>query len=77
MRLVDLEINRRAVVTGFDDVPVKIMEMGLMQGTTVEVLRKSRLPKMLLVRLDGSVVALPLDVAEKIKVEPVYEEKKV
>jgi Fe2+ transport system protein FeoA len=77
MKLSALKPGRRAIVTDIEEVPVKMIEMGLMKGASVSLIRKSNFPKMLLVRLNGSIIAIPMEVADKINVAPEYEEERI
>ena len=69
--LADLKPGTRAVVTGFatGDVPGRLLEMGLLPGTPVEVVRAAPLGDPLDVRVRGYHLSLRCHEARLVAVE--------
>lgn len=70
--LADLKPGSKAVVTGFveADVPGRLLEMGLLPGTPVEVVRLAPLGDPLDVRVRGYHLSLRRHEARLVAVEP-------
>ncbi len=77
MNLSELQEGERAVVEACgSDIPLKLTEMGLMQGQTVEMIKRAPLGDPLVFRLDGTTVAIDRKTAEGIRVRPLNGSRK-
>ncbi len=70
MKLIELRPDCEAYITSLRDVPVKMLEMGVLEGSKIKLLKASPLQQMLLLQLHGNRIALPQELAEKIEIEP-------
>ncbi len=72
MTLADLKPGTRAVVTGFaaGEVPGRLLEMGVLPGTIVEMVRLAPLGDPMDVRVRGYHLSLRRHEARLVEVEP-------
>jgi Fe2+ transport system protein FeoA len=71
--LKDLEPGERGVVIGWagSAPPIRLMEMGVLEGTEIEVVRLAPLGDPIQVKLRGYHLSLRKQEAEQIEIEPV------
>ncbi len=76
-KLSDLKPGQSAVITGFneEEVPLKMLEMGLLPGNKVLVKRISPLGDPIHIRVVGFDLALRKEEAALVKVDEVLKEK--
>ncbi len=69
--VADLQRGDRAIIKSFNetDVPLKLMEMGCIEGNYVEVLQRAPMQDPLYLNISGTYLAIRLEVASKILVE--------
>jgi Fe2+ transport system protein FeoA len=70
--LRDLEPGERGVVVGWvgSAAPIRLMEMGVMQGTEIEVVKLAPLGDPIEVKLRGYHLSLRKQEAEQIEIQP-------
>ncbi len=69
--IADLKIGEMAIITGYKehDLTLKLLEMGFIPGSTVEINYKAPLGDPISVRISGYNVSLRLDEAAIINIE--------
>ncbi|NJB83706.1 FeoA family protein [Wenyingzhuangia aestuarii] len=69
--IADLQRGERAIIKSFFelDVPLKLMEMGCIEGNYVEVLQRAPMQDPIYLNISGTYLAIRLEVASKILVE--------
>ncbi len=75
MKLTELKPNEKALITRIHNAPVKMLEMGILEGIRVQMIRHSPLQKMILLRANGNLIALPQQVAQRVVVRPMNEDE--
>ncbi len=70
MKLIALPKKQRAVITGIDaDLPLKLMEMGVVKGADIVFLGNAPFGSPYYYRLDHSHIALGKELCEKIEIK--------
>jgi len=71
--VADLQRGERAIIKFFkeNDVPLKLIEMGCIEGNYVEVLQPAPMQDPLYLNISGTYLAIRLEVASKILVEKI------
>ncbi|MGY6647673.1 FeoA family protein [Wenyingzhuangia sp. IMCC45574] len=69
--VADLQRGERAIIKSYieKDIPLKLIEMGCIEGSYVEVLQRAPMQDPLYLNIGGTYLAIRLDVASKIGVE--------
>ncbi|NIJ46375.1 ferrous iron transport protein A [Wenyingzhuangia heitensis] len=69
--IADLQRGERAIIKSFTevDVPLKLIEMGCIEGNYVEVLQRAPMQDPIYLNISGTYLAIRLEVASKILVE--------
>ena len=69
--IADLERGDRAIIKSFleIDIPLKLIEMGCIEGNYVEVLQRAPLKDPIYLNISGTYLAIRIEVASKILVE--------
>lgn len=69
--IADLQRGSRAIIKSFleTDVPLKLIEMGCIEGNYVEVLQRAPMQDPIYLNISGTYLAIRLEVASKILVE--------
>lgn len=69
----DLQRGDRAIIKSYNekDLPLKLIEMGCIEGSYVEVLQRAPMQDPLYLNISGTYLAIRLDVASKIVVEKI------
>ncbi|MEN8764347.1 MAG: FeoA family protein [Wenyingzhuangia sp.] len=69
--IADLERGDRAIIKSFAeiDIPLKLIEMGCIEGNYVEVLQRAPLKDPIYLNISGTYLAIRIEVASKIIVE--------
>lgn len=71
MRLSELKIGERSVVSSFEDAQMgsKLMTMGVLPGSVIELVRKASAGKTFYIKVNGYGMAVRKNEAAKILVE--------
>ncbi|MGY5351000.1 FeoA family protein [Wenyingzhuangia sp. IMCC45533] len=71
LTISDLQRGERAIIKSFDeiDVPLKLIEMGCIEGNYVEVLQRAPMQDPIYLNISGTYLAIRLEIASKILVE--------
>ncbi len=77
MKLSELKVHQRGVVVNHANLPLKAMEMGILNNAVVELIRKSPVSGMLIIKINNSMIALPIRLASEIEILPVDEKEVV
>ncbi|MDO3695677.1 FeoA family protein [Wenyingzhuangia sp. chi5] len=69
--IASLQKGERAIIKSFEgiDVPLKLIEMGCIEGNYVEVLQRAPLKDPIYLNISGTYLAIRIEVASKIMVE--------
>ncbi|ANW96003.1 iron transporter [Wenyingzhuangia fucanilytica] len=69
--IADLLKGDRAIIKSFNgiDIPLKLIEMGCIEGNYVEVLQRAPLKDPIYLNISGTYLAIRIEVASKIIVE--------
>ncbi len=69
--IADLQRGERAIIKSFIeiDIPLKLIEMGCIEGNYVEVLQRAPMQDPIYLNISGTYLAIRLEVASKILVE--------
>lgn len=69
--IADLDRGDRAIIKSFTeiDIPLKLIEMGCIEGNYVEVLQRAPLKDPIYLNMSGTYLAIRIEVASKIIVE--------
>lgn len=69
--IADLLKGDRAIIKSFSgiDIPLKLIEMGCIEGNYVEVLQRAPLKDPIYLNISGTYLAIRIEVASKIMVE--------
>ncbi|MGY5353820.1 FeoA family protein [Wenyingzhuangia sp. IMCC45467] len=69
--IADLLRGDRAIIKSFNgiDIPLKLIEMGCIEGNYVEVLQRAPLKDPIYLNISGTYLAIRIEVASKIIVE--------
>ncbi len=75
MKLKDLPINRKAIITHCNEkyLPLKLMEMGCVDGVEVIFLNKAPLGTPLYYKIGDTRIALGKEIVKEIEVQPIDE----
>ncbi len=67
----DLQRGERAIIKSFNevDIPLKLIEMGCIEGNYVEVLQRAPMQDPIYLNISGTYLAIRLEIASKILVE--------
>jgi len=73
MTISDLVKGDKAIITSFivDDIPLKLIEMGCIEGSFVELVQKAPLKDPLYLNVNGTYLAIRKETASQILVEKV------
>jgi len=73
MTISDLVKGDKAIITSFivDDIPLKLIEMGCIEGSFVELIQKAPLKDPLYLNVNGTYLAIRKETASQILVEKV------
>jgi len=76
MKLKELKGNQKAVIVNCQEkeLPLKLMEMGCVDGVEIKVLKKAPLGTPIYYQLGDTRLALGKEIADKIEVELVQDE---
>lgn len=71
--VADLQRGERAIIKTYSekDIPLKLIEMGCIEGSYVEVLEKAPMQDPLYLNIGGTYLAIRSDVASKIWIEKI------
>ena len=69
--IADLQQGERAIIKSFleTDIPLKLIEMGCIEGNYVEVLQRAPMEDPIYLNVSGTYLAIRLDIASKVLVE--------
>lgn len=69
--IADMQRGDRAIIKSFMDIdiPLKLIEMGCIEGNYVEVLQRAPLKDPIYLNISGTYLAIRIEVASKIIVE--------
>ncbi len=73
MTISDLIIGDKAVITNFivDNIPLKLIEMGCIEGNSVELVQNAPLKDPLYLNVNGTFLAIRKETASQISVEKI------
>ncbi|WP_010135857.1 FeoA family protein [Ochrovirga pacifica] len=71
--VADLQRGERAIIKSYqeDIIPLKLIEMGCIEGNYIEVLQRAPMQDPLYINISGTYVAIRLEMATKIWVEKI------
>ena len=73
MTISDLIIGDKAVITNFivDNIPLKLIEIGCIEGNSVELVQNAPLKDPLYLNVNGTFLAIRKETASQISVEKI------
>lgn len=73
MTISDLVKGEKAIISSFvvDDIPLKLIEMGCIEGNLVELVQNAPLKDPLYLNVNGTFLAIRKETASKILVEKI------
>jgi ferrous iron transport protein A len=73
MTISDLIIGDKAIITNFivDEIPLKLIEMGCIEGNHVELIQNAPLKDPLYLNVNGTFLAIRRETASQISVEKI------
>ena len=73
MTVSDLIKGDKAIITSFivDEIPLKLIEMGCIEGNFVELVQKAPLKDPLYLNINGTYLAIRKEIASQILVEKI------
>ncbi|MDW8457403.1 MAG: FeoA family protein [Cytophagaceae bacterium] len=77
MRLSDLKVGEKGVIAGFDDsdLSLKLLEMGCLPGTEIQLSGKAPLGDPICVNVSGYTLAMRMQEAHKIFLKNHYQQQ--
>lgn len=71
--VADLQTGERAIIKTYSekDIPLKLIEMGCIEGSYVEVLQKAPMQDPLYLNIGGTYLAIRSEIASKIWIEKI------
>ncbi len=69
MKLSEVPVGNEVVILHFENLPLRLLELGILQGQTVSLLKKGWKGDPVLLNVHGKKIAISKELAEKIVVK--------
>jgi len=73
LTIADLTKGEKAVIKGMtgDDIPLKLIQMGCIEGNSVELVQRARLKAPLYLNINGTFLAIRKEIASQILIKKI------